>query len=51
MTTPFITARLGLMPVIGIKQVTSAVAFSADIGPANWTTYLAKAAPNFEATG
>lgn len=47
LTTPFITARLGLMPVIGIKQLTSAVAFSADIGPSNWTAYLTKAAPNF----
>ena len=47
MTTPFIVARLGALPTIGIKQVTSAIAFSADIGPANWTTYLAKAAPNF----
>ena len=44
--TPFILARLGLNPTIGIKQLTSAFAYSADIGPVNYVQYIGKSMPN-----
>lgn len=44
--TPFILARLGLNPTIGIKQLTSVFAYSADIGPVNYVQYIGKSMPN-----
>ena len=43
--TPFILSRLALNPTIGIKQLTSVFAYSADIGPAQYAKYLAKSMP------
>lgn len=36
MTNVFYTSKLGLNPVIGVKQLTSSIAYSADIGIENW---------------
>ena len=42
MNTAFIFARLGLSPVIMIKQLTSIPTYAADIGAVNWLKYAAK---------
>ena len=42
MTTLFVLARIGLSPLITIKQLTSAVTYSNDIGIINWLKYSAK---------
>lgn len=42
MNTAFIFARLGLSPVIMIKQLTSIPTYAIDIGPVNWLKYAAK---------
>jgi len=42
MNTAFIFARLGLSPVIMIKQLTSIPTYAADIGVVNWLKYAAK---------
>ena len=43
----FVTARLGLNPIIAIKQLTSIPAYTADIGLKNWAKYSPKAISNF----
>ena len=42
MNTAFIFARLGLSPVIMIKQLTSIPTYAIDIGAVNWLKYAAK---------
>ena len=42
MNTAFIFARLGLSPVIMIKQLTSIPTYASDIGIINWLKYAAK---------
>ena len=42
MTTLFVLARIGLSPLITIKQLTSAVTYANDIGILNWLKYSAK---------
>lgn len=42
MTTLFVLARIGLSPLITIKQLTSAVTYANDIGIMNWLKYSAK---------
>jgi hypothetical protein len=42
MTTLFVMARIGLSPLITIKQLTSAVTYANDIGIVNWLKYSAK---------
>ncbi len=42
MTTLFVLARIGLSPLITIKQLTSAVTYANDIGIVNWLKYSAK---------
>ena len=42
MTTLFVVARIGLSPLITIKQLTSAVTYANDIGILNWLKYSAK---------
>lgn len=42
MTTLFVVARIGLSPLITIKQLTSAVTYANDIGVLNWLKYSAK---------
>ena len=42
MNTAFIFARLGLSPVIMIKQLTSIPTYAIDIGAGNWLKYAAK---------
>ena len=39
LTDAFIVTRLGMNPAIGLKQLTSAFTFSADIGLDNWLKY------------
>lgn len=46
----FVTARLGLNPIIAIKQLTSIPAYTADIGLGNWVKYSPKAMSNFSST-
>lgn len=46
----FVTARLGLNPIIAIKQLTSIPAYTADIGLKNWVKYSPKAMSNFSTT-
>ncbi len=41
MNTAFITSRLGLNPVVMIKQLTSFFTYASDIGYANWVRYAA----------
>ena len=36
---PFVTSRLGLNPTVAIKQTTSVIAFSSDIGIETWLKY------------
>tara|TARA_R110000803_G_scaffold69057_1_gene131193 strand:+ start:670 stop:8304 length:7635 start_codon:yes stop_codon:yes gene_type:complete len=45
MTTVFVLARIGLSPLITIKQLTSALTYSNDIGVGNWLKYSAKNLP------
>ena len=45
MTTVFVLARIGLSPLITIKQLTSALTYSNDIGIGNWLKYSAKNLP------
>jgi len=45
MTTLFVMARIGLSPLITIKQLTSALTYSNDIGIVNWLKYSAKNLP------
>ena len=42
MNTAFIFARLGLSPVIMVKQLTSIPTYAVDIGAVNWLKYAAK---------
>ena len=44
--SPFILARLGLNPTIGIKQLTSVFSYTADIGPVNYIEYVGRSMPN-----
>jgi hypothetical protein len=39
MTDAFVTSRLGFNPVVGIKQLTSAIAYIPEIGIENWVKY------------
>ena len=48
LTNAFTTSRLGLNPLIGIKQLTSAIAFADDIGYSRWVKYGAKAVPKLK---
>ena len=41
MNSAFITSRLGLNPVVMIKQLTSFFTYASDIGYANWVRYAA----------
>jgi len=50
MNTAFIVSRLGLSPVILIKQLTSTFTFANDIGFRNWTKYSAKSIPQLKDT-
>ena len=45
LTTVFVLARIGLSPLITIKQLTSALTYSNDIGVGNWLKYSAKNLP------
>ena len=48
MTTLFVLARIGLSPLITIKQLTSAVTYANDIGIINWLKYSAKNLPELK---
>ena len=48
LTNAFTTSRLGLNPLIGIKQLTSAIAFADDIGYSRWVKYGAEAVPKLK---
>jgi len=48
LTNAFTTSRLGLNPLIGIKQLTSSVAFADDIGYSKWVEYGAKSLPKIK---
>ena len=43
----FIGSKLGLNPIIAIKQLTSIPAYTSDIGLKNWTKYSPRALSNF----
>ena len=46
----FITARIGLSPVIAIKQLTSMFTYASDIGIGNWIKYSMKNLPQVVST-
>ena len=46
----FITARIGLSPVIAVKQLTSMFTYANDIGIINWIKYSAKNLPQIVST-
>ena len=46
----FITSRLGLNPTVMLKQLTSSIAFSADIKFENWLAYAPKSIAAFRST-
>ena len=48
MTDAFVTSRLGFNPVVGIKQLTSAIAYIPEIGIENWVKYGAPMANIFK---
>ena len=50
MNNVFIVSRLGLSPVIMIKQLTSTFTFANDIGFRNWIKYSAKSIPQLKDT-
>ncbi len=50
MNTIFATSRIGLSPVIAIKQLTSVFTFANDIGIGNWVSYAGKSIPEISKT-
>ena len=46
----FVASRLGLNPIIAIKQLTSIPAFTSDIGPINWVKYAPSSIANIRST-
>jgi uncharacterized short protein YbdD (DUF466 family) len=50
MNTIFATSRIGLSPVIAVKQLTSVFTFANDIGIGNWVSYAGKSIPEISKT-
>ena len=50
MNTIFATSRIGLSPVIAVKQLTSVFTFANDIGIGNWASYAGKSIPEMSKT-
>ena len=50
MTDVFITSRLGLNPTVGIKQLTSSIAYSSEIGIEKWIAEIPQGVMSFKKT-